>query len=128
MWRAVYQPQRSNTMTGMMTPNGILVRQGDSFDIAMRFKHKDGTPLDISGSQVCLDVKDDEDNIILHINGDITDATNGYVVIKITPQHSNLNVGTYEANIKITFANGDVHTVFPQDLSQNAVFQISEGV
>ena len=115
-------------MTGMMTPNGILVRQGDSFDIAMHFKQKDGTPLNISGSQIFLDVKNDEDSNILHISGDITDATRGDAVIKITPQHSALAIGTYEANIKIIFANGDVHTIFPQDLSQNAVFQISEGV
>ena len=115
-------------MTGTMTPDGILVRQGDSFDIAMRFKHKDGTPLDISGSQIFLDAKDNEENTILHINGEIIDALQGQAVIKITPQHSSLDVGTYEANIKIMFANGDVHTVFPQDISHNALLRISEGV
>ena len=115
-------------MTGTMTPNGILVRRGDSFDIAMHFKHKDGTPLDISGAQIFFDAKDNEENIVLHISGDITDATEGRAVVKITPQHSKLDVGTYEANIKIIFANGDVHTIFPQDLSRNAMLQISEGV
>ncbi len=115
-------------MTGTMTPNGILVRQGDSFDIAMRFKHKDGSVMDISGANIYLDVKDQDETTVLHIAGDIIDAGNGQALIKITPQHSRLAVGSYEANIKIIFASGNVHTIFPQDISQNAIFQITEGV
>lgn len=115
-------------MTGIITPNGILVRQGDSFDITMQFKRKNGQPHNISGSIINLNIKDEEGAVDMVIAGDIVDALQGRAIIKITPQHSNINIGSYNANIKIVFANGDVHTIFPQDLSRNAVFQITEGV
>ena len=34
-------------MAGIMTHNSILIRRGDSFDIVMQFKNKNGAPLDI---------------------------------------------------------------------------------
>ena len=115
-------------MSGIMTPNGILVRQGDSFKIALRFKNKDGTSMNISGSTVTLAVKDGDGYAVFSVSGEIVDAAEGKALIQLTPQQTQAEVGTYQANIKIVFANGDVHTVFPQDLSKNAVFQISERV
>ena len=113
-------------MSGMMTENGILVRQGDSFDITMHFKKKDGSDMDISNAQIILSVKDGSGSAVFLIEGDVTNGAQGKAVIKITPAYSAIEVGEYEANIKVIFANGDVHTIFPQDLSRNAMFKISE--
>ena len=115
-------------MSGIMTPNGILVRQGDSFNIALRFKNKDGTAMDISGATITLAVKDGSGSAVFFVDGDIVNAEEGKALIKLTPQETQTEVGKYEANIKIVFANGEVHTIFPQDLTKNAVFQISERV
>ena len=114
-------------MTGMMTRNGILIRQGDSYDIAMQFKSKDGEAFDITGAQIVLTVKD-EDNLLFSIAGELIEPLHGKALIKILPQHTNIDVGKYEANIRAIFANGDVHTIFPQDLTKNAIFEISERV
>ncbi|MBO7556832.1 MAG: BppU family phage baseplate upper protein, partial [Alphaproteobacteria bacterium] len=112
-------------MTGMMTRNGILIRQGDSYDIAMHFKSKNGDDFDISGAQISFNVKN-ESALLFAIAGELVEPKRGKALIKILPQHTNIDAGKYEANIKIVFANGDVHTIFPQDITQNAVFEISE--
>ncbi|MBP5398894.1 MAG: hypothetical protein J6Y53_00565 [Alphaproteobacteria bacterium] len=114
-------------MTGVMTHDGILIKQGDSYDIAMHFKSKCGGDLDITGASVTLNVKQGEDSV-LSIAGEIVEPLKGLAVIKITPQHTSIDVGVYEANIKVVFANGDVHTIFPQDITKNAIFEIAEGV
>lgn len=114
-------------MTGMMTRNGILIRQGDSYDIVMHFKSKNGEDFDISGAEISLNVKS-EGELLFCVAGELVEPTHGKALIKILPQHTSVDVGKYEANIKVVFANGDVHTIFPQDITKNAVFEISEGV
>ena len=114
-------------MVGMMTRNGILIRQGDSYDVAMHFRNKNGEDFDISGAQISLSVKKD-DALLFSIDGDLVDPERGKALIKILPQHTNIDVGKYEANIRVIFLNGAVHTIFPQDLTKNAVFEISERV
>lgn len=114
-------------MTGIMTHEGILIKQGDSYDIVMHFKDKCGGDLDITGAAITLNVKSDEASV-LSIAGEIVEPLKGLAVIKITPQHTAIDVGVYEANIRVVFANGDVHTIFPQDITKNAVFEIAEGV
>lgn len=115
-------------MAGIMTPNSILVRRGDSFDIVMQFKDKKGGGLDISGATVAMTVQNGNGTFLYKIDGEITDAVQGKVRLKITSQHSRLEPGDYAANIQIVFKNGDVHTIFPQDMTTNALFKISREV
>ena len=115
-------------MAGIMTHNSILIRRGDSFDIVMQFKNKNGAPLDISESKILLTVQDKDKILKFKIIGEIIDGVNGKARIKILPKHSGQEVGIYAANIEIIFKNGDVHTIFPQDLTSNAIFQISDEV
>ncbi len=115
-------------MAGLMTANSILVRRGDSFDIVMQFKDKNGIPLDISESKIVLSVQDSDKILKFKIIGEIIDAANGKARIKILPKHSKQEAGIYGANIEIILKNGDTHTIFPQDLTSNAIFQISEEV
>lgn len=115
-------------MAGLMTPNGILVRRGDSFDILLQFKDKKGGPLDISGASLAMTVQDGHGVFLYKIAGEIIDTAAGQASIKIMPQHSKMDPGDYAANIEVVFRNGDVHTVFPQNMTANALFRISEEV
>ncbi len=115
-------------MAGIMTPNSILVRRGDSFDISMQFKDKQGEALDISGASVVMAVQNGSGVFLYKIAGEIVDAAQGKVRLKITPQHSTMEPGDYAANIQVVFRNGDVHTIFPQDITANALFKIGKEV
>ena len=114
-------------MAGIMTRNGILIRRGDSYDIAMHFKNKNGGDFDISGAQIVLCVKNGDD-LLFELSAELAEPQHGKAIIKILPQYTDIDAGKYEANIKIMLANGAVHTIFPQDLTKNAIFEISEGV
>ena len=115
-------------MAGLMTQNGILIRRGDSFDIVMNFKLKNGDPMNIEGVSVFLVIQSSKGEFLHKIAAEIINAEKGTARIKIKPQHTLMDVGFYEVNIKTVLKNGDVHTIFPQDMTANGVFQISEEV
>ena len=111
-------------MTGMLNSRGITVRKGDSFAIAIRFKTEDGA-LDISGATIKMDVKNMENKLLFSKAGQITDALNGLAGIELTPQDTNLKEGDYKTDIQITYADGQVHTIFPQDINKVAYFRVT---
>ena len=45
-------------MAGYMTQNGIVVRQGDSFDILLQFRNADGKAINIQDWQIKMSVYD----------------------------------------------------------------------
>ncbi len=114
-------------MTGFINSRGITVRQGNSFTIIMRFKLPDGD-LNISGLALQMCVRDDNDKIILNKSGAVSDAAHGTAVIELTPQDTNLPLGQYKTDIKATFADGQVHTVYPQNINAVAYFNVTEEV
>ncbi len=114
-------------MTGILNNNGIIVRKGDSFAIAIRFKTEQGM-LDISGAKIKMDVKDMDDKLLFSKAGQITDALNGLAGIELTPQDTNLDAGDYKTDIQITYADGQVHTIFPQDINKVAYFRVTSQV
>ncbi len=114
-------------MVGRIMPNFIEIRQGDSFTIPLQFKNKEGF-IDISGARVNLYVKDNESGkIVLSKSGNIDDGVLGKASITLIPEDSkNMAVdGDYSTNIQITFAQGEVHTIYPSDISKTASFIIS---
>lgn len=117
-------------MVGRIMPQFIEVRQGDSFTVPLQFKGKDGF-LDISGAELKMQVRNREDNKVLVTKlGGIDDAVKGKAHIAILPSDTkNLSVGgDYVTDIQITFANGEVHTVYPGDVSKVAAFIVSRNV
>lgn len=114
-------------MSGNMTSKGITVRRGDSFTIIMRF-HAAAGDFDISGAAVKMAVRDADGNLVLDKSGLISDAAHGIAAIELTPQDTAIAVGRYKTDIQITFANGQVHTIYPPNVNTVAYFKIAEEV
>ena len=117
-------------MTGRIMPNFIEIRQGDSFNIMLQFKNNKNY-LDISNSLIKMQVRNTKDNKTVFTKiGEIDDAVKGKAHILISPTDTkNLTLDAdYITDIQITFANGEVHTIFPQDNNKVASFIVTKNV
>lgn len=114
-------------MTGILSPKGIMVRKGDSFTIAMQFKTSSGS-LDISGAKIKMEVRDADERVLMTKVAEITDAVNGRAAIELTPEDTDLDPGEYKTDIQTTYANGQVHTIYPQKVCKVACFKITPHV
>ena len=119
-------------MVGKITPNYIEVRQGDNFTILLQFKdEKSGGLVDLTNAALKMQVRNKEDNkVVLTKIGDKDDALKGKASISILPENTkNLSVNRdYITDIQITFGNGEVHTIYPAEVSQVAAFIVSQNV
>ena len=117
-------------MVGIITPNYIKIRQGDDFNILFQFKDEDKF-IDISDSVLKMYVKNKADNKTVIIKqGVVDEGLKGKAHISLRPEDTlKLNPsGEYITDIQITFANGETHTFYPQNISQVASFIISKHV
>lgn len=114
-------------MTGRVVNNLIEVRQGDSFVINFEFI-KDCKPIDLTGAQMLMEVKDDDGKTIFSLSGTAVDVVNGKMALVLTPEQTSKPAGDYSTDIQITFADGSVNTIFPANVNQVAVFRITEQV
>ena len=117
-------------MVGKIMPNYITVRQGDSFTILFQFK--DGKNFtNINNSILKMHVKNKANNKnVLVKYGIIDDGEKGKAHISIVPEDT-LKLSTtdeYITDIQITFANGEIHTIYPQNINTVASFVISQHV
>ncbi len=116
-------------MAGYMTSNGIVVRQGDSFDILLHLRDSRSKDVDLSGCVLRMTVKDQEKNkVMFTAEGEILDAGKGKAVIALTPKNTDIEVGDYVCDIELKFANVAVHTIYPQQVGKVGVFKITEQV
>ena len=117
-------------MVGKITPNYITVRQGDSFTILLQFKD-DKNFINIDGSVLKMYVKNKADlkNILVK-QGVVDDAEKGKAHISIMPEDTlKLKIqDEYITDIQITFANGETHTIYPQNINSVASFIVSQHV
>ena len=117
-------------MVGKIMPNYITVRQGDSFTILLQFKD-DKNFTNINNSVLKMYVKNKMSNKnVLVKHGTIDDAENGKAHISIVPEDT-LKLSPadeYITDIQITFANGETHTIYPQNINTVASFIISQHV
>ena len=111
-------------MAGVITPQGITVRKGDSFMIILHFKTCDGD-IDVTDCSLKMSVKDEQGNIMFTKEGAISDAKHGIMTIDLTPEDTDIDVGDYKTDIQMTFADGRVHTVYPQNINAVAYFKIT---
>ena len=117
-------------MVGKIMSQLIEVRQGDSFTIQLQFQTEDGL-LDITDAELKMQVRNREDNkVLLTKTGIIDDASKGKAHLTILPADTkNLAVeGDYITDIQATFANGEIHTVYPGDVTKMASFVVSRNV
>ena len=91
-------------MAGIMTPAGITIRRGDSFDILMNFKSGNKN-FDLTECKIKMTVRDSDNKEIFSKDGEIISAANG-----------------------TTLKNGDVHTIYPQNVNAVAYFKLTPEV
>lgn len=116
-------------MTGKMSREGIIVRQGDSFDILLHFRKKDGSDFDITGCSLKMTVKKEkEETPIFTAEGIILDGLKGNAIIKLSPENTEVPVGDYVTDIELHLQNGDVHTIFPENLARTGIFRVTEDI
>lgn len=117
-------------MAGVMTPNGIIVKQGDSFDIVLQVRQKCGCkPMDLNDCSVKMQCRTQDTNaLVIDLTGDIVEPEKGRAIIHISPDQTKIDVGDYNTDIQLTLANGDVHTIFPNNISGVGIFRITQQV
>ncbi len=114
-------------MAGILRPGSITVRRGDSFDIVLHLM-SGGRDFDLDACSVKMSVKNETGQLLLSKTGEIFASAEGKARLKLTAADTNLVPGTYRTDIQVTFKNGDVHTVFPQDINQVGVLIITPDV
>lgn len=114
-------------MTGRVVNNLIEVRQGDSF--AINFFIKRGCkPVDLTGSTILMQVRDENNNVMFTLTGTDVDALNGKMALLLSPTETNIPVGDYVTDIQVTTSDGSVNTIFPANVNQIATFRITQQV
>ena len=114
-------------MTGRVVNNLIEVRQGDSFIINFQMK-KGCCPVDVTGSTLVMQVKDDGGNVLITCIGEMVDAEQGKMLLRITPTMSSIPVGDYKTDIQLIGADGSVNTIFPANVNAIGTFRITEQI
>ena len=104
-------------MVGTISSFMITVRKGDSFDIVFQMK-ADGVKMNVK----------DGDFLKFTKKGEMFEPENGKFRIKLTPKETNLAVGEYKTDVQIKLKNGDIHTIYPEDVNRVAVFKVTADV
>ena len=107
--------------------NLIEVRQGDSFSIRLHIK-KSHQNLDLSSSKLNMQVRDNEDNIVINKQADAIDIKSGKMIFILTPEDTNVPVGDYKVDIELSLPDGSINTIFPADVNKIGIFRITEQV
>lgn len=114
-------------MTGVLKPYSIVIRQGDSFNILLHFK-TETKDLNLENCLLKMSVKDGNDKLVIDKTGEILENHSGKARIKLTAEDTSIKCGDYKTDIQIRMENGDVHTVYPQDVNKTAVLRITPHV
>lgn len=114
-------------MAGVILPNMIIVRKGDSFDIVLQFR-TDDKPWNLTDCTVKMTVRNNEEKVLFSKSGEIFDVSGGKVRLKLLPADTNITPGDYKTDIQIKLKTGDIHTVYPGDVNKVAVFRITPEV
>ena len=115
-------------MSGMILPNLIAVRQGDSFDIVLKFVNGQGQKIDLTDSVFEMQVREiDNDNLVFKKSGEDT-VSEAVASFALTPAVTKKNKADYKVDIQWTDKDGRVNTVFPIDVNKVGVFRITEQV
>lgn len=114
-------------MSGALHPNGITVRRGDSFTINLHFKDEAGD-INLTGAKLKLSAAKEDGKKVLEKEGVLSDAVHGLAVIELLPEETNIEEGDYQADIQIRMPNGQIHTIFPQNINSLAYFKITPQV
>lgn len=114
----------------IIIPSNIIeVRKGDTFIINFQI-NKGCSGVDLEGSTISMCARNKTTNaIVLDKQAVGVDMAKGKMALVIEPKDTqNLDVGDYVCVIKITFSDGNVHTIFPEDVKKVGIFRITPSV
>ena len=117
-------------MVGRIRPNAIEVKKGDNFTINLQLKGANGF-INLTDASLKMQVRTKADgDVVLTKQGIIDDAAKGKASLCLEPKDTkSLQAGgDYVTDIQMTFGNGEVHTIFPANLSTQAAFIVSPDV
>ncbi len=115
-------------MSGMILPNLIAVRQGDSFDVVLKFVNEQGQKIDLTDSVFEMQVREiDSDNLVFTKKGEVT-ASEAMASFALTPAETKYDPADYKVDIQWTDKDGRVNTIFPMDVNKTGIFRITEQV
>ena len=92
----------------------IELIRGDSRDIGVTFKDKDGTPINLTGGAVFFTVsrnqnpQNDDDALILKNVSSHADPESGRTVIKLTPEDTDIKPGSFWYDVQLVDVEGNV--------------------
>ena len=119
-------------MSSRMTSSGIIITQGDTLNIPLIFAYNrtDGVkvPINLENAVLRMQVRPSADAqpVIQKEIRDHVDAANGRTVMQLTPEDTNIAVGTYYTDMEIQFIDGQKFTFYPYKTGCNAYFKVVE--
>lgn len=118
-------------MTSRMTTTGIVITQGDTLNIPLKFAFNQGgakVPVDLTNSVLRMMVRSapDQQPLIKKEVADHIDAVNGQTVLQLSAEDTNIPAGTYYTDIEIQFIDGQKFTFYPPKAGCKAYFKVTE--
>lgn len=117
-------------MTGRILAgsNIVEVRQGDSFNIKLKFNAKN-KQIDLSAMTITMQVRQkNDDALVFQKQAEKVDEAIGFYLLRLSPAETSAPVGNYKTDIQVVFANGDTNTIFPADVNKVGIFRITPQV
>lgn len=115
-------------MSGTINGSMITIRQGDSYVLNLELT-KDCKPLDVTGFSCVMQVRtEDDDDLITSVEAVPVDAAHGKIALMFSPENTNIELGNYVCDIQLTSNNGEVHTIWPNDVNKIGTFRITRQV
>ena len=118
-------------MTSRMTTTGIVITQGDTLNIPLKFAFNQGSnkvPVDLTNAVLRMQVRSTADGQPL-IKKEVSEHTypdQGITVFQLTPEDTKIPVGTYYTDIEIQFIDGQKFTFYPPKAGCKAYFKVTE--
>ena len=85
----------------------LSLYEGESYDLLVTITDKDGTAVDIAGTDVLVEIKKYKDDtaLISGLASNLSPTTDGKALFQITPTHTGttLKAGRFELSVKYTY-------------------------
>lgn len=117
-------------MTGriLANVNVIEVRQGDTFNIKLKFNPQN-KKINLQNLKIAMQVRQTADDaLVFEKQAEVVDSLAAVYLLRLSPAETSIPVGNYKTDIQVIFANSDVNTVFPQDVAKIGTFRVTNQV
>ena len=118
-------------MSSKMNAAGIVLTQGDTLNIPLCFARRQNgkkIPVNLDNAVIRMQVRANAESQPL-INKAVTDhydPVNGKTVLQLSPEDTNIPVGSYYTDIEIQFIDGQKFTFYPPKSASKAYFKVVE--